>query len=1207
MKDLEFFWLGSPLIKRNTSAVHMETRKATALLAFLSLSTIPISREKLATLFWPNSDQSHAQANLRRALFSINQSIGYEALLSSNEIIGINTDALIWQDAKNFELILATVESHRHNEIASCPECIHNLETAIALYRGDFLEGLNLPKCPEFDEWQNVMRVHFHLTLASSLEKMSAAYSSLFQWDKVIQNSRQWVSLDPLNENSQQMLIHAYIQAGYRSAAISQFEEFSNLLLSEIGHSPKEATIALLQEIQPKTNEIQYNQSEEASLHSLKQPAKQPILKTKLYVPHPRAKIVPRRDLMDRMDQGTQGALTLISAPAGYGKTTLISEWIHTCNPQSHPWTFCWLSLDPGDNDPTRFLTYLTAALMKAIPEFSSETQTLLQSNQPIIATTPLSMLINDLEELPKSILLVLDDYQFISNQAIHEGITFLLEHIPPNVHIVIATRSDPPLPLARLRARNQLTEIRASHLQFTSLETTEFLNSIFDLMLTPKQIQLLENRTEGWIAGLQMVAISLHDRIDVNQFIEKFSGSHRYIMDYLAEEALNNQTVEVQEFLLQTSILGQLCDSLCSFILEIDPQRQDNQPQTVTSSNLPPKDHCKLVDLELSNLFIVPLDDDRIWYRYHHLFADLLRTRLKLKSPEIIPLLHSRASKWFEMNGWVEESINHALAAKDLATATRLISQHFIEMLDNGQMATLLDWIKELPQEVIFQNPLLCEQVAEIYSQAGMIDQIDPYLNRAEELLSSKPYQDEDADLGQKPQISQNDAIMVRSMTAILRGLKAVCMNNSEAALTFTQQALIKYPQMKLKEQAVLLWVEAWAKRNLGQLNDALALLTKANNLANEAGVFLRDIWSDLAFTNRMIGNLNQAKEILTTALNIASTHGIIEQGNLSRSESFLSFIYLEQNQVDLALLYANRAISHTHWWPSHNIIATAYTSLAQIRLAQNDYMGSLQAIEKADRERKNRIMTPFVHTLVELTRVQVWLACDDWELVNKWSTDLISTLPPIDEEFPKIDDCVEMRLLILVRVWMSQAKIDKNTLRYHKCLHYLAWVEDNSTKMGRLNTLVEVFLLQATINFEMGKVKASVEYLEKCLQIAEPGGYKRIILITGKPAYDLLSSTLDDINPKYRNYAKNVLNEFGENKDSQYSIADSPETITAREMEVLNLLALGYSNRQIAEKLVLSEGTIKFHVHNLLGKLQVENRTQAIIKSKAMGLIQE
>ncbi|QRN84233.1 hypothetical protein JR338_05705 [Chloroflexota bacterium] len=1194
MTDLEFFWLGPPIIKRNTSAVHMETRKATALLAFISLSTSPLSREKLATLFWPNSDQTHAQANFRRALFSINQSIGYNALLSSTESIGIDPNSLILQDVNTFQTLSESVISHLHTKIASCPECINNLEIAIAHYRGDFLEGLNLRECPEFDQWQNIQRVNFQLTLASNLEKLSAAYTSLSEWEKAIQIAHQWVSLDPLNENAQRMLIKANIQAGYRGAAINQFEEFSNLLQNDVGFTPEEATVALLQEIRPNAIGKQDKSTEEPAQLPLKQSAKQPILKTKLYVPHPRAKIVSRQGLMDKMDRGTQGALTIISAPAGYGKTTLISEWISTRNTQSHPWAFCWLSLDPGDNDPTRFLTYLTAALMKNIPEFSSETQTLLQSNQPILATTPLSMLINDLEELPKSILLVLDDYQFISNQAIHEGITFLLEHIPPNVHIVIATRSDPPLPLARLRALNQLTEIRASHLQFTSLETTEFLNSIFDLMLTPQQIQLLENRTEGWIAGLQMAAISLQDRTDVNQFIEKFSGSHRYIMDYLAEEALNNQTTEVQEFLLQTSILGQLCDSLCRYILEIDPQHQDNDPQTVASSNSWPKEHCKLVDLELSNLFIVPLDDDRIWYRYHHLFADLLRSRLKQKSPGIIPILHSRASRWFEMNGWVEESINHALAAKDWANATRLITHHFIEMLDNGQMATLLDWIKDLPQEVIFQNPLLCEQVAEIYSQAGMIEQIDPYLDKAEELLSSKPSQEE-------------DAIMVRSMVAILRGLKAVCMNSPEEALTFTQQALIEYPQMKLKEQAVLLWVEGWAKRNLGQLKDALETFTKANNIASLAGVFLRDIWTDLAFTNRMVGNLNQAKEILTTALGIASTHGINEQGNLSRGESFLSFIYLEQNQLDLALLYANRAISHTHWWPSHNIIATAYTSLAQIRLAQNDQRGSLQAIEKADRERKNRIMTPFVHTLVEVTQVQIWLANDDWELINEWSTGLVSALPPSDEELPLIDDCLEMRLIMLIRVWINQTKFDRKINRYYSCLTYLNWLEENATKIGQLNSLVEILFLQATIYFELNKVKESIDCLERCLQIAEPGGYKRIILITGKPAYELLSSTIEDINPKYRAYAKNLLNEFGENKDSHYSIADSPETITEREMEVLNLLALGYSNRRIAEELTLSEGTIKFHVHNLLGKLQVENRTQAIVKSKAIGLLGE
>jgi len=872
----------------------------------------------------------------------------------------------------------------------------------------------------------------------------------------------------------------------------------------------------------------------------------------------------------------------------------------------SSPWAVCWLSLDAGDNDLIRFLSYLTAALEKVQPGMGAETQALIRSFESMHPNTPLSMLVNDMHQLDQSILLVLDDYQFISNPAIHDGITFLLEHMTDNVHILIATRSDPPIPLARLRARNQLTEIRAHDLRFTSIETAEFLNKVFNLALTSDQIATLENRTEGWIAGLQLAAISMQGRLDIAQFIEAFSGSNRFIMDYLAEEALSRQPVVIQEFLLQTSVLERLSESLCNFVLTgvLGEKKDDPQP-SMDYGFLHGESESRLTRLERSNLFIVPLDDERGWYRYHHLFADLLRTRLQHTSPELIPILHRRASAWFEKNGDIEESINHALAAKDWENARRLIDFNIRSFLENGQMTTVMKWITGFPLDELFRFPKLCVQVAEVYSQAGMIDHIDPLLDRAEEIVSSMKYHEDVTESARVLGLSSKEITLIRSMVAILRGLKAVCSNDPQRAVDLTQAALVNIPEMEPKELAVLFWVQGWAYRSLGNLPLALELLTRGTEYARESGAILRDIWTDLGNVTRLVGKLPQAIDILTNSLQAAADRGIQNQGNLSRDESFLSFIYYEQNQLDLAFTHANQAIEHTQWWPSHNIISIAYASLAQILLAWNDLDGSLSAIKKAEQERKNRLMTPFVQSIVDATWAQIWLRQGKWDLLDQWASDQISILESKSEGGEWIDEYLEIRLVMLVRVWIEKTKLDRTTERYEQCLQLLDRLEKNCQTSGRVNSLPILFFLKEIIHFSQGKVNEALKGLDQCFSIAEPGGYMRIFLDTGESGHALIYTYFEQSNPIYKSYATQILKAFGDLPLGQNLVKGSPESLTFREIEVLRLIAEGCSNRQMADRLVLSEGTIKYHVHNILGKFGVASRTQALARARDLGLI--
>lgn len=1207
MTILRFFWLGSPRIEGGVGALHLPTRKTTALLAFLSGSGQPLSRESLAAILWPEFNQTRAHANLRRALVSTHQTLGAGIVKSDRETVGLDPTAPVWIDVGEFCSHLSGVQAHAHPEIV-CPDCVVQLEQGVSLYRGDFLAGFNLKDCPEFDDWQHMQREGFRSNLAWMLERLTGAYSANGEWEKAILRSRQWVSLDRLHEPAQRRLMQVYALSGQRSAAIRQYEECEHWLQADLGQSPEEVTIALYQQIRTGKIGKQSELSEATTIHPLVFPAKPPLIKTKLFAPHRRADLVSRQHLLLKLGQGAQRALTLISAPAGYGKTTLLSEWIGTLQKadSSSPWAICWLSLDPGDNDMIRFLTYLTAALENVHPGVSAETRSIILSSPSLHPTTPLSMLINELQELPQSVLLVLDDYQCISNPAIHDGITFLIDHLPANVHVVIATRSDPPFPLARLRGRNQLTEIRANDLCFTTNETAEFLNQACNLALTPEQIMILENRTEGWIAGLQMAALSMQGRLDIAEFIEAFSGSHRFIMDYLAEEALNRQSIETQEFLLQTSILEQLSESLCDSVIVSKHDRKDDDYQsTIDFSKLQVENQSRLLQLERSNLFIVPLDDDRVWYRYHHLFADLLRTHLQQASPNLIPILHIRASAWFEKEGWTEESIHHSIAAKNWGNASRLVVQHIPAYLENGQMTTIMKWVEDLPHDIIYQNPKLCTLVAEVITQAGMIDQIDPFLNKAEEIVSPREIHGANSTVGQVLGLSLKDITAIRSMVGILRGLKSVCSGDPNRALNFTQRALNDNPEMEPKELAVLFWVEGWAYRSLGCLDLAIESLTKATEYALESRAILRDPWTDLANATRLVGKLHQAGDIISNSLQLAADRGIHNQGNLSRDESFLSFIFLEQNQLDLAFTHANRAIAHTQWWPSHHIIATAYTSLAQILLARDDLDGCLCAIQKADQERKNRLMNPFVHSLVDVTLAQIWISRGEWILLDQWSSNQISTLNGKLATGDSIDEFLEMRLIMLIRVWMEKTKIDHNLERNEDCLRLLVQLENSSRSVGRVNSLVEILILKESIRFSQEKTSEAICGLDNCLSMAEAGGYMRIFLNTGEPARALLSAYLQKSNPTYKSYALKILREFGSLRMTQNPLEEFLEPLTSREIEVLRLLTEGYSNRQMAEKLVLAEGTVKFHVHNLLEKLQVDSRTQAIARAKALDLL--
>src|SRR5438270_5426411 len=419
-----------------------------------------------------------------------------------------------------------------------------------------------------------------------------------------------------------------------------------------------------------------------------------PILATKLYIPRLRPNVVSRSRLIERLNEGLHRKLTLIAAPAGFGKTTLVSAWVAGCDRQ-----VAWLSLDEGDNDPTRFLTYLVAALQTIAPTIGEGVSGVLQSPQPPPTASILTALLNEITTIPDHFVLVLDDYHVLDAKPVDHALTFLLEHLPPQMHLVIATREDPPLPLARLRAGGYLTEVRAVDLRFTPSEAAAFLNQVMGLPLSAEDIALLSRRTEGWIAGLQLAAISMQGQKDTTSFIKSFTGSHHFVLDYLVEEVLQQQPESIQTFLLRTSILDRLCGSLCDAVL-LNPSVSGQ---------------ATLESIEHANLFLVPLDNERRWYRYHQLFADLLRQRLHQRSASStgdevgdVAELHRRASQWYEDNGLEIEAFHHAVAANDVERAERLIEGEGMPLQFRGAVTAILNWLESLPTTVLNARPWL-------------------------------------------------------------------------------------------------------------------------------------------------------------------------------------------------------------------------------------------------------------------------------------------------------------------------------------------------------------------------------------------------------------------------------------------------------------------------------------------------------------------
>jgi LuxR family maltose regulon positive regulatory protein len=898
------------------------------------------------------------------------------------------------------------------------------------------------------------------------------------------------------------------------------------------------------------------------------------LLATKFFVPSNRPELVSRPRLIEQLNAGLHCKLSLVSAPAGFGKTTLVTEWIDKLQDgDNREYRIAWLSLDEGDNELIRFLTYFATTLNR-IKEtktaIGDEALNLLQSPQSLSSETILTSLINEIAAITVRIVLVLDDFHLINAQSIHDALTFLLENLPPTMHLVIATREDPLLPLSRLRARRQLIELRATNLRFTNDEAAEFLNQVMGLELSTKDISALEKRTEGWIVGLQLAAISMQGRTDASRFVKSFTGSHRLVLDYLIEEVLNQQPEDVQTFLLLTSILDRLTGSLC------DALTGQGNGQAI------------LEMLERVNLFIIPLDDERHWYRYHHLFADLLQQRLRRIQPENLPVLHIKAGEWYKNQGFNQQAIEHLLAGRDYQSAAELIKAIAIDIIQQGAHTTVVGWINALPDEFVKAHPYLCVLHARALQLAGELETSKARLIDAENALDSQNYQADEAD----------DSI--RGLIHSCRAYSSFMIGDHNHTISHAKQALDQLP-----ETATLIRVQTAlylgiAYRYTGQLRAALDVYNEilpttqdmgGNSIAVLCFLHLGDLHSEMA-------QLHRAKELYEGALKFTEQRiGRPDMPFTGYAYVSIGRILRQWNQLEEAYRYTVKGLALCQDWNVADILALSFLELAYIHQALGNHEQARTSLQEAIQIFDS--ISSWGGKIAAAHQVRFDLAHGDIESAESWAqtNDL-----DIDCDFEYYR---EIEYLVLARVLIAQKRFEEA----HSVVEQICRI---AQEIGKRQTELEGLIMTSIVFSAQGDTDQALVHLEKALSIGESGGFIRIFVDEGPQMARLLYEALShEIAPEYvQRLLKAFPVEEPEKAGSTQPYGTDSELIeplSEREFEVLQLIANGLSNQEISSRLYLSLNTVKAHTRNIYGKLGVNKRTLAVAKARALGLISD
>jgi LuxR family transcriptional regulator, maltose regulon positive regulatory protein len=910
-----------------------------------------------------------------------------------------------------------------------------------------------------------------------------------------------------------------------------------------------------------------------------------PILATKLYVPPPQPKVVPRPRLIERLSEGLHRRLTLISAPAGFGKTTLVSEWLAGCEQPA-----AWLSLDEGDNDPKRFLAYLVAALQTIAPNIGEGVLGVLRSPQPPPAESILAALLNEITTIEEDFVLVLDDYHVIDAREVDDALAYLLEHLPPLMHLVIATREDPHLPLARLRARGQLSELRAADLRFTPSEAAEFLKGVMGLSLSAEDIAALETRTEGWIAGLQLAALSMRGREDVASFIRAFAGDNRYIVDYLVEEVLQRQPERIRSFLLQTSILDRLNGPLCD---AVTGQEEGN---------------ARLEALERGNFFVVPLDNKRKWYRYHHLFADVLNAQLMAEQPDQVSTLHRRASEWYEQNGSAADAIRHALAAEEFERAADLVELAVPEMRRSRQEATLLGWLKALPDELFRCRPVLSVSYAGALLAGGEVEGVEDRLRDAELWL------DTTADMSERAEAPSAEMVVVHEEAfrrlpgsiAVHRAGQALAVGDVPDTVRYAQRALdlaAEDDHFRRGAAAALLGLASWASGDLEaayrSYADGMAHLRMAGNISDAVGGAIA-----LADIRIAQGRLREAMRTYEHALQLATEQGDPVMRGTADMYVRMSNLHREQNDLEAAtqhLLRSKEQGGHTGFPQNRYRWRVA---MARTLEAQGDVDGALDLLHEAE----HLYVSDFFPNVRPIAALKARMRVAQGRLGEALGWAREQGLSAQDD----LSYLHEFEHITLARVLLARYKSDREERSIHETMGLLERLLQAAEEGGRMGSVIEILVLQALAHEAQGESPSALVPLERALTLAEPEGYVRVFVDEGLPMARLLAeAAAHGIMPDYTAKLLAAL-EAEEHKSADEShlphalpAQSLTEPLSQRELEVLHLIAEGLSNREISERLFLALITVKGHNRNIFRKLQVRRRTEAVARARKLGLL--
>ena len=901
-----------------------------------------------------------------------------------------------------------------------------------------------------------------------------------------------------------------------------------------------------------------------------------PLLKTKLYIPPIRPELVPRPRLIERLNAGTHRKLTLISAPAGFGKTTLVSAWLRSTD---RPFT--WISLDEGDNDLSRFLNYLVAALRQVDDGIGPAVQHLLEAPQLPPIEALLTELINDIATRPSPFVLVLDDYHTITEPGVYETVRFLLERQPPQMHTVIVSRQDPPLPLSRLRGRGQITEIRQSDLRFTLEEATTFLNQSVGLELETSEVAALDARTEGWIAGLQMAAFALQSRIadggmdSVPRFIDSFSGRHHFILDYLTDEVLTHQPEPIYQFLLRTCILERMCGSLCDVL--IDQAAEDTGAFTSSQQIL---EH-----LQRTNLFVVPLDDERQWYRYHRLFAELLRARLQETEPDRVSGLHLRAATWYDQNTLPFEAVHHALAIPDFDLAAEVIERAILQVTTWSSLgtATFIGWLNTLPEEVVHARPWLQLFASRVFYVSGQRETAGHTLRELENALREEP--------------ALPDAERVLALAVADRASYAAVRGDVQQAIRFARQALTQLPQDDVTTRIRVTSILGLSSLRAGDVEAAGHAFSEVIAAARAAGMgFVAvPIVCNLADVQFVRGQLRQAIQTCEQANQLGTVDGTPIQP-VGFADLELGKILYEQNDLAAAEQHLSRGLERLSRGQITIGLETGYAALAQVRQAHGDTEGALAAIDQAVQiARGNDIVRLSVQTSAYQARI--WLAQGRLDLAARWARDY--------RQRDEVEYLREFEDLTLAHVLLARGEPAKA----QRLLDTLLLAAEAA---GRMGAVIEALALRALAWQAMGDSDGALNGLKRALEMAEPEGYVRVFVDAGQPIADLLRQA--SARGLAMDYANKLLDAFQvvSPRQAQPDLTRPTvqqtaliEPLTDREMEVLLCLAERLSNAEIAQRLFISLPTVKSHTRNIYGKLGVHNRKEAVARAKALGIL--